>query len=389
MPDFYNIGAAKGRIAGQGLMAMGQGVSGVMETQKREKVKAEEKAEKKKERQFTKTLSLVNLYTKMGDSLTPESRMKLYTGALIPMMAKAGGLPEGPKKDDVSQFIGSLAAHDKEAMQGFRDDNNKLLDLVNDGKWKEADKFLNGMMGEYGKLPGAKPFLDHAKTLLKDEKTYSRSEAGKAEARKNKATGEVQSGVLAGTLEEVPKGQEGAYKDRPVVKDYGGTGLTVAGRSEEQKIDSAANKAGAIAKAKEGPEGLSWKEKETFKTEEAIRKGKAIEKGKGPKEPSPVTWTTATKELKGRFGKQDPIGNIILTPELAGMHRIAQKKMVALKKDRKVGPLEAINMAEDFARNIESRYWEYINAAKADEQREKVKRTFKAKYNYIPRTPPR
>jgi len=263
--DFYNMGAAQGRIVGQGLMAMGQGVTNVMQEQKREK-------ERKAEKQFTKTLSLVNLYTKMGDDLTPEDRMQLYTGALIPMLAKAGGLPEGTKKEDVSGFIGSLAAHSKEAIQGFREDNNKLLDLVNDGKWKEADKFLNGMMVEYGKLPGAKPFLDHAKGLLKDEKSYSRSKAGKQEERvhatnieaerRTYAAGietekrryvagkEVGKGVLAGELQVVPQGQEEAFKGRPMV-DYGkGVGL-VAGRSEEQKMQSEARKAGIIATAKE------------------------------------------------------------------------------------------------------------------------------------------
>jgi len=92
--------------------------------------------------------------------------------------------------------------------------------------------------------------------------------------------------------------------------------------------------------------------------------------------------------LKGRFGKQDPIGNIILTPELAGMHRISQKKLVKLKREG-IKPLDAINQSEDFARNIESRFWQYIDAAKTKEQREKIERTFKTKYKYIPRIRPR
>ena len=103
------------------------------------------------------------------------------------------------------------------------------------------------------------------------------------------------------------------------------------------------------------------------------------------KTPSPVTWTTATKELKGRFGKQDAIGNIIITPELQHSHRISQKKLVELKAAG-VKPLDAINQAEDYARNIENRYFEYFEAAGNNSaNREKVKKAFKQKYGYIPR----
>ena len=261
--DFYNIGAARGRVVGQGLMGMGQVVSGTIERQRKAKIEEDERKERKKARQFTKTLSLVNLYTKMGDDLTPENRMKLYTGALIPMLAKAGGLPEGTKQEDVSKFIGSLAAHSKEKMQGFREDNNKLLDLVNDRKWKEADKFLSGMMIEYGKLPGAKTFLERAKTLLKEEKAYSRGKEDIKETRKYEATKEIHAGVLAGELEVIPEGQEGAFVNRPRVMDYGVTGLTVAGLSQKEKIKRAADKAGAIAGAKEKPEKITEKDKDT------------------------------------------------------------------------------------------------------------------------------
>lgn len=259
MPDFYNIAAAKGRIVGQGLMGMGQIVSEDIKGRKRVKTEEKEREERKKARQFTKTLSIVNLYTKMGDDLTPEDRMKLYTGALIPMLTKAGGLPEGTKKEDVSQFIGSLAAHSKEAVQGFREDNNKLLELVNDGKYKEAEKFLAGMTIEYGKLPGAKTFLDHAKTLLKEEKAYARSKAGKEEERKYETTKGIKKGVLAGDLQRVPPGQKGkgVFAGGPVV-DYGERGGLVAGLSETQKTERAVEKAGAIAKVKEKPREITF-----------------------------------------------------------------------------------------------------------------------------------
>jgi len=176
MPDLYNIAAQRGRIVGQGLMGLGQAVSTGLGKYKQAKLEAEEREERKKEQQLTKTLSLINIYTKMGDDLTPQDRMKLYTGALIPMLAKAGGLPEGTKQEDVSKFISSLAAQSKDAMKGFREDNNKLLNLVHEGKYKEADKFLSGMMTEYGRFPGAKSFLNHAKELLKEEKAYGKEQ---------------------------------------------------------------------------------------------------------------------------------------------------------------------------------------------------------------------
>jgi len=105
------------------------------------------------------------------------------------------------------------------------------------------------------------------------------------------------------------------------------------------------------------------------------------------KEPSPVTWTTATKRVSARFGKEDPMGNIIVTPELAGMHRVAQKELVRLKKQG-IEPLEAVNRAEEFARNIEEKYWEYVrNPERSKEQVKEFKKEFKNRYKYLPRIP--
>lgn len=117
----------------------------------------------------------------------------------------------------------------------------------------------------------------------------------------------------------------------------------------------------------------------------------------GPKEPSPVTWTTATKQLSRRFGKEDPMGNIIITPELAGMNRIAQRQLVKLKKQG-VEPLEAINIAEEFARHIDSKYWKYADKINQNEnlnrkQKEKeikgFNKQFRTRYGYMPRIRPR
>lgn len=86
-----------------------------------------------------------------------------------------------------------------------------------------------------------------------------------------------------------------------------------------------------------------------------------------------------------RFGKQDAMGNIIVTPDLANVHRLAQKKLVELKKSG-VKPLDAVNQAEDFARNVENRFWQYMEKVKDKKEKENLRRTFKKKYGYVPRT---
>jgi len=268
--DFYNIAANRGRIAGQGLMAMGQGITSGLEYHRKAKLAEEEREERRKHRQFTKTLATVNLYTKMGDDLAPQERIRLYTGALLPMLAKSGGLPEGVKQEEVSEFIGNLSAQSKERMQGFRQDNDRLLEFVNEGKWKEADKFLSGMITEYAKLPGAKPFLKHAQELLKEEKKQRRERTEEQEDK-------IADWIAEGEVEEIPKtGLLTSLKDKGTMFEYGGRQFY---RPEEK------------------PE-LGFKEKERFKTDEAIRKAKATAGLKAGTEKPEVKESTAIKEME-------------------------------------------------------------------------------------------
>lgn len=127
-----------------------------------------------------------------------------------------------------------------------------------------------------------------------------------------------------------------------------------------------------------GPKGILTKASEA----------EGQEKFTSEKTAAPVSWTTATNNLGKRFGKQDALGNIIITPELAQSHRVAQKKLVELK-DSGLSPLDAINKSEEFARNVESRYWLYIDKAKKEKNTKAVEdanKAFKGKYGYIPRT---
>ena len=89
------------------------------------------------------------------------------------------------------------------------------------------------------------------------------------------------------------------------------------------------------------------------------------------------------------IGKQDAIGNFIITPDNQNSHRVAQKKLVELKASG-IKPLDAINKAEDFARHVEGRYWKFIKSAEGNRKTKganiaKVNKAFKAKYGYIPR----
>ena len=103
-----------------------------------------------------------------------------------------------------------------------------------------------------------------------------------------------------------------------------------------------------------------------------------------------VTWTTATNNLSKRFGSQDALGNIIITKKLQDKHKLAQKKLYEFKKQG-VDPLDAINRAEDYANQVESKYQEYMTAAKELRGKErkiaedKIKAAYKKKYGYLPR----
>jgi hypothetical protein len=58
----YEVGARRGRVVGQGLMALGQGVTGALKERERKREKAEEK-------RFAKTVALLKIYTNVGDKI--------------------------------------------------------------------------------------------------------------------------------------------------------------------------------------------------------------------------------------------------------------------------------------------------------------------------------
>ncbi len=157
-------------------------------------------------------------------------------------------------------------------------------------------------------------------------------------------------------------------------------------REEKRKIEKEARD---ITKAEEEEDKLEWvvNRKEGLKRQVTPEKADQLIKTgdwkrgrpitEEDRKPSPVTWTTATKAVERRFGSQDPMGNIIITTEVAGMHRVAQKKLVELKRQG-IEPLDAVNQAEEHARTIEKRYWEFMDSYKDNKETiEKIQTDFR------------
>lgn len=251
------------------------------------------------------------------------------------------------------------------------------------------------MMAKFGWPEG------HGEKLRKERREFARETAsalaktGMAEVERSQL-GETKRAKLteAGRATRGVATEEG--KEARHLREFGPEGFRrwEAGEEYESKSDKAAESKRQfdITEARLGKKALPlWEsysaaQKKLGKTDtEIVESFKRLGKIKD-KTPSPVTWTTASKNISNRFGKQDALGNIIITPELQGMNRIAQKKLVELQKTKEYEPLDAVNISEDFARNVENRYWEYLDATEGDEDLIlKVENQFRIKYGYVPK----
>jgi hypothetical protein len=121
------------------------------------------------------------------------------------------------------------------------------------------------------------------------------------------------------------------------------------------------------------------------------QKSDRTRKEKTPKTPTPVNWQNATRNLTGRFGSQDKLGNIMITEGLQGRHRVAQKKLVELKNSD-IAPLDAVNQAEEYANAVEAKYWEWSDAIdnsnmskkEKEAKKKELKKAFKKDRKYLP-----
>jgi len=147
-------------------------------------------------------------------------------------------------------------------------------------------------------------------------------------------------------------------------------------RQAEFKIkkDLMAYEAELDSKYKDTPEGIQAKKIALEKYKAGLEKPKEV-----------ITWTTAINNLSKRFGSQNAMGSIIITKGLENKHRLAQGKLIELEKSG-MDPMEAVQKAEQYAIHVEQRYWQYIDAAKTENEKEKVNSLFEKDYGYIPKT---
>ena len=104
--------------------------------------------------------------------------------------------------------------------------------------------------------------------------------------------------------------------------------------------------------------------------------------------PAPVTWTTATSKLTERFSKMDRYGVFGIIDPVA--HDKAQEILADFQEQSpEMSPLKAVNesnkRARDWQRKVEDKYFQYIQAAKNNEDRlEQIRSQFFDKYGYLP-----
>lgn len=162
MAGIYQAAAAPGQAIGQGLMGIGRVATDIKDRSDRQKAQAEEK-------RLSQTLGVINMFTKMGEGLSPENRQRLFTAQLMPALAQAGGVPEGMDVEKMGQFVATLSALDQTALKGMHADNNDMLELLDKGDYKGARRLFSQMQSDYSRYPGAKDTLGHFGKLLDDE----------------------------------------------------------------------------------------------------------------------------------------------------------------------------------------------------------------------------
>jgi len=135
--------------------------------------------------------------------------------------------------------------------------------------------------------------------------------------------------------------------------------------------------------------GVTQKEQKRTDAEEIAYQGKLAEakaKGGEGKQPTPVSWKNAADLVDRDFGSQDPMGNIIITPDNAGVRRIAREKLVELQTAGKGTPLAAVQESVKYARKQEKDFWSQMEDAKDnDAMKAATRKGFEQIFGYIPK----
>lgn len=180
------------------------------------------------------------------------------------------------------------------------------------------------------------------------------------------------------------------------------TGLDSLEKSTNTQISEATTAGKQLLDRQQKEKEFELKQQESVRKQEAHEvdmakkwAAKDIEGKDKDKDKPAITWQNATNNLSKRFFAQDKIGNIIITKEAQGMHRIAQKKLDELRLSG-VDSLTAVNASEDFARKNEEGYWLLITQAEEIEDKKvrkaqirKIQDGFRIKFNYTPSRRPR
>src|SRR4030042_3903 len=271
MYDWYNIGKDQGNIIGQGLMSAGQTYSNTVERQKQENIRKEEVDQRK-------GLALLSVYSQITADMEPEQRLQIYTTRLLPTLVQSGVLPKDIDSTETYESLKAMSMQNSEALQQMTGDAQNIIKLINDGNQDEAENKTSEFITKYGRRKSSKALLEPLTGRLETGRKEIAAGKKLEATEKKKEQDYIDKKLATGELSELPKDLQAIYdnqdnfnnytkfmksqgldmtddqykqawsegqnmlksmlKDKkPIVKDYAGTGKTVIGKSEREKLE--------------------------------------------------------------------------------------------------------------------------------------------------------
>lgn len=294
--DWYNIAKDRGSMVGQGLMAAGNLYASNIKEQKLEKKQEEEK-------DAAKTLSMMNIYMKMTEKMTPEDSSKFLSATVPAMLAKAGAIPEGMTKEDMGRMLGMVAISTPQEKQAFMSKSNEVIDLISKNDMAGASKKLNEMKVTYGQFDWGKKVFEG----LEKQMTTKEGQTKESDKFKREQSAKVDELITKGEATEIPSELKAIFDSKenftkyreliksqgiemsddeaktaweqgkqmlskmvgksPVVSDFAGTGRGLIGVSPEQKLQKKLEETKVIEGAKADIQLNKSKKLEDYKKE--------------------------------------------------------------------------------------------------------------------------
>src|SRR4030042_1106381 len=211
MYDWYNIGKDQGNIIGQGLMSAGQTYSNTVERQKQENIRKEEVDQRK-------GLALLSVYSQITADMEPEQRLQIYTTRLLPTLVQSGVLPKDIDSTETYESLKAMSMQNSEALQQMTGDEKKKEQAYLDkklatGELSELPKDLQAIYDNQDNFNNYTKFMKSQGLDMTDDQYKQAWSEGK--------------NMLKSMLKD----------KKPIVKDYAGTGKTVIGKSEREKLE--------------------------------------------------------------------------------------------------------------------------------------------------------